>query len=104
MIVCPKVSNRGISCMLGMLTINCSTSVTNFALHPSLLKNSFVLSCALGSVSKYDVFVAFWSRFRALLGCRPGLHLLFQQCPMALAGPPRSHENGSVANAIFTPG
>ena len=28
---------------------------------------------------------------------------VFQQCSMALAGPPRSHENGSVANAIFTP-
>jgi hypothetical protein len=47
--------------------------------HGALLKNSFVLSCALGSGTKYDVFVAFWSRFRALLGCRPGRHLLFQQ-------------------------
>jgi hypothetical protein len=37
-------------------------------------------------------------------GTEAGIEGVFQQCTMALAEPPRSHENGSVASAIFTPG
>jgi hypothetical protein len=33
----------------------------------------------------------------AVLDYPPVLQRLFQQCTMTLAGPPRSHENGSVA-------
>jgi len=35
--------------------------------YPSVLKNSFVLSCAPGSGAEYVVFVVFWPSFRALL-------------------------------------
>jgi hypothetical protein len=37
------------------------------------------------------------------VSCSPDTPV-FQQCTMALAGPPRSHENGAAAKAIFTPG
>jgi hypothetical protein len=76
----------------------------NFADTASLLKNPFAPSYAPGSGAEYAVFVAFWPCFQALFNRRPSRHLLFQQCTMALAEPPRSHENGSVASAIFTPG
>src|SRR5215210_4555864 len=42
--------------------------------------------------------------FGARSGVEVGIERVFRQCFMALAEPPRSHEDGSVANAIFTPG
>jgi hypothetical protein len=62
-----------------------------------VLKNSFALSSASEAGAENDVFVVFWPCFGPLLDRRPGRQRLFQQCPMALAGPPRSHENGFVA-------
>jgi hypothetical protein len=43
------------------------------------LKNFSALPSAPGSGVEYVVFVVFWSRFRVLLGCRPGRRPLFQQ-------------------------
>jgi hypothetical protein len=43
------------------------------------VENSFVPSPAPGPGAEYAVFVVFRTCFRALLGRRPGRHLLFQQ-------------------------
>ena len=52
--------------------------VPNFGEYPSLLKNPFAPLSAPSSGAACGVFVAFWSRFRVLLGHRPGRRLLFQ--------------------------
>jgi len=45
----------------------------------SLLKTPFAPSSAPGSGAEEGVLVVFRPCFRALLECRPGRHLLFQQ-------------------------
>jgi hypothetical protein len=65
-----------------------------------VLKNPFALSCAPGSGIEYAAFVVHWPCFRALLDHRPVRQPLFQQCTMALAGPPRRDENKEEVVAL----
>src|SRR5215217_5729398 len=59
--------------------LGCKHTSLKFLVEVSLLKNSFALSPAPGSGAEYAVLVVFRPCFWALLECRSGRQVLFQQ-------------------------